>query len=416
MPRIRLIFWIALTVMLAGCAARPATNTYAVGSAGETRSVVASGPVLESLFVATTRARSSVPPDLFSGERGVGVDYARVTVSIPPVHQPGALELPRYGEAKSGLHFTLPEQRYVDSEADYVRSVNDNLASRSPEDRNILLFVHGYNTGFRDSVLRFSQFAYDSGFSGPRVLFTWASRGSTLEYFYDKESATIARDGLEQTLRILAGTNVNKIHIMAHSMGNWVAMEALRQLQISGNATLGGKIGEIVLASPDIDFDVFKAQMRRLGKPAKPYNLILSRDDRALNLSAYLSGNQPRLGNYTDDSQVTDLGIIVYDVTSVESGDKLRHGKFAQAPEIVQLLGQRLKGGTNLSNDKVRFSDRLQTLGRNLGGVVAATGDIVISAPATVLTRPDEILTAPGEIIVDAAKRNRCKNCTAGSN
>lgn len=393
-----------LLLVLAGCAAMP------LGEAGPTGQATYSS---EHLFVATTRARASEPGQLFSGERGRGVDYASVNVSIPPVHQPGALELPRYGEPSPDQHFTITDRNYMESAESLKQAIDTEVAGREENGRDVLLFVHGYNTGFSDSVLRFSQFAHDAGFSGTLVLFTWASRGSAVEYFYDRESATIARDGLEKTLRLLASTRARKIHIMAHSMGNWVAMESLRQLQIAGNPTLDGKIGEVVLASPDIDVDVFKAQMQRLGQPAKPYNLLISKDDRALNISQKLSGNQPRVGNYASDAEITSLGIVVYDLTAVKSDDKLRHGKFAQAPEIVQLLGTRLNEGSQLASNEVRFSDRLQTLTRNIGEVVVSTGDVVIHTPQTVLTRPDQIITAPAEVIGNTIKQGNCKNCPA---
>jgi len=393
---------LCFVAILSVCAARPAVDTASTPTAV---------PSLERILIATTRARAQDPDELFSGERAAKLDHAAVTVSIPAGHQTGALESPRFGAPSSDLHFTVRDRAYFDSDAAFIQSVNAELANRPAGDRDILLFVHGYNNAFRDSILRFSQFAHDSGFSGPRVLFSWASRGSSIEYFYDRESATIARDGLERTLRLLAGTHVDKVHVMAHSMGNWVAMESLRQLQISGDPMLDGKIGEIILASPDIDVDVFKSQMRRLGRPVKPYNLLVSRDDRALNLSQRLSGNLPRIGNYTDDGEIADLGIIVYDATDVKSQDKLRHGKFAQAPEIVRLLGRRLNEGSNLENNDVRFSDRLQTLGRNLGQVVVSTGAIIISTPATVLTRPGEIVTAPIEILGKAVKTNKCSTC-----
>lgn len=386
----RIVFLALLLLPLAGCASLgPAvTGTQPAGDV-----------VTKHILVATTRARSSAADEFFSGERGLGVDHASVHVSIPPGHTPGALERPRYGQPSADQHFVIRDRAYLESHQVFANAVNAEIARRENSDHDILLFVHGYNTGFSDSVLRFAQFAHDSGFQGTLVLFTWASRGSPLEYFYDRESATIARDGLEKTLTALAGTKAGKVHIMAHSMGNWVAMESLRQLQISGDPTLGGKLGEVVLASPDIDVGVFKAQMQRLGQPEKPYNLLVSKDDRALNLSQRLSGNQPRIGNYADDTEITQLGIIVYDLTSVKSDDSLRHGKFAQAPEIVRLLGGRLNAGNQFSSNDMRFSDRLQTLTRNIGQVVATTGDIVIHTPQTVLTRPDEILTAPVEVL-----------------
>ncbi|GKX34872.1 MAG: hypothetical protein MnENMB40S_24900 [Rhizobiaceae bacterium MnEN-MB40S] len=390
------VLWLICLFTVVGCQSQDPANIDLAVPASST---------VEEIYIATTRARSEDAIEIFSGERGRGVDHAIVDVSIPPVHKTGSLERPRFGAPSPSLHITLADSSYVDSDEQFVNSVNAELDSRPLKERDILLFVHGYNNGFSDSVLRYAQFAHDSQFNGVRVLFTWASRGSALAYFYDRESATIARDGLEDTLKVLAKTKVRKIHILAHSMGNWVAMESLRQLQIEGDATLNGKIGEIVLASPDIDVDVFKSQMSRLGRPAKPYNLLISTDDRALIVSQRLSGNLPRLGNYTEDNEISDLGIIVYNITDVQSDDALRHGKFASAPEIVQLLGSRLSEGNKLAENNVRFSDRLQKLGDNIVGVVAATGEIVVYTPQTVLVHPDQIITAPVEVLEDTIKQ-----------
>ncbi len=399
---VKLVVWLPVIALTAGCttlASVPETGTEMPG------------PVVEEIFIATTRARSVNSAELFTGERSSKLDHGKVLVSIPPVHKIGTLERPRYGEASPKLHFKIQEQAFVDTEKEFSRQVDADLATHSPENQDILLFVHGYNTGFRESALRFSQFAHDSGFRGTTVLFTWASRGTPVEYFYDRESATIARDGLERTLRNLATTKARKVHIMAHSMGNWVAMESLRQLQIAGDAQLGDKLGEVILASPDIDVDVFKSQMRRLGRPSRPYNLLVSKDDRALGVSQWLSGNQPRIGNYANDSEIAELGINVFDLTNVQSDDRLNHGKFARAPEIVQLLGNRISAGNKLAENEVRFSDRLQSLTRNIGGAVATTAEIVVYTPQTVLTRPDQIITAPAELLNGTAGGTTCSDC-----
>ncbi|HUW74684.1 MAG TPA: alpha/beta hydrolase [Methyloceanibacter sp.] len=79
-------------------------------------------------------------------------------------------------------------------------------------------------------------------------------------------------------------------------MGNWVTVEALRQIKISANKPPIRKLGAVVLAAPDIDIDVLKAQMRRFGKPRKPFFIVLSRDDKALRFSNFIAGGKQRLG------------------------------------------------------------------------------------------------------------------------
>ena len=66
-------------------------------------------------------------------------------------------------------------------------------------------------------------------------------------------------------------------------MGNFVAVEALRQMAIR-NRGLSPKIKDIMLASPDIDFDVFRRQIAEIeaSDKAPPVTLFVSKDDKAL--------------------------------------------------------------------------------------------------------------------------------------
>jgi esterase/lipase superfamily enzyme len=57
---------------------------------------------------------------------------------------------------------------------------------RSP-DRSVLVFVHGYNNRFDDSVFRFAQIVHDSGTTAIPILFTWPSAGELLSYGYDRD-------------------------------------------------------------------------------------------------------------------------------------------------------------------------------------------------------------------------------------
>jgi esterase/lipase superfamily enzyme len=166
------------------------------------------------------------------------------------------------------------------------------------------------------------------------------------------------------TLRMLAQAGARRIDIVAHSMGTWVTMEALRQLAITGDRDLGGRLGDVVLASPDIDVDVFKSQMRRYGKPQKPFILLLSDDDRALKLSGILAGSRPRVGGYADTRDLAAYGVTVVDLSGVGGGDSLNHTKFAGNPMLVKALGQRLLQDDGFASER-ELTDRL--LGGMLG-------------------------------------------------
>ena len=150
--------------------------------------------------------------------------------------------------------------------------------------RRVLLFVHGFNNKFEEAVFRYAQIIHDSRAPVVPVLFTWPSRGSVLAYGYDHESASYSRDALESVLQSLAhDPQVGEISILAHSMGNWLTMEALRQMAIR-DGHVAPKIKNLMLAAPDVDVDVFKRQLADIGPNSAQVTLFVSQDDRALAL------------------------------------------------------------------------------------------------------------------------------------
>ena len=113
--------------------------------------------------------------------------------------------------------------------------------------------------------------------------------------------------------------------MLAHSMGNWVALEALRQMAIRDKA-LPTKIGNIMLASPDIDVDVFRRQIAEIEKSGRtaPVTLFVSNDDQALSASSFLAGGEPRLGSLDPRvepfrSNLKRAGVEVVDLSSFAS-------------------------------------------------------------------------------------------------
>lgn len=352
------------------------------------------GAAEHRILVATTRERAPETAEMFSGERMPGIDFASLTVSVPPNHVPGTVEWPRRPPGDPARDFVTRERAYLSGETEFRTRLRAAVAARPAADRTVFVFVHGYNTAFDEGVYRFAQVVHDTGFRGVPLLFTWASRGSVLDYVYDRDSATVARDALEMTLRIASESGASKVVLFAHSMGNWVAVEALRQAKLTGKPDFGGKLDHVVLASPDIDVDVFKAQMERLGTPSTPYFMLISADDRALQISRFLAGDKPRLGGYTDDAgEIAGLGVVVVDLTNVQALDGLNHAKFtAIAPDFLDRLARRLAAGDDLEVTDTTVAERIGTVGRTLGSAVGTTAGVIITTPAAILTAPVEAI------------------------
>ena len=288
--RASVICAIALSAIAVGCSSRP-YGTLVVGQSAPDASRV-------DLLVATTRAPVLEPPGvMFGGSRGRGLDFADIVVSIPPAgaRQPGDVSLPSSLPANPERDFTILRADRMDLAQ--AKANFDTRIKRVPG-RRVLIFVHGFNTRFEEAVYRFAQIVHDARVDVAPVLFTWPSGGNVTDYVYDRDSAVYSRDALEAVLQALVkDPNVDSISILAHSMGNYLAVESLRQMAIRDRG-LSPKIRDVMLASPDIDVDVFRRQIAEIDAGPRPaqFTLFISRDDRALGLSSFLARDSTRLG------------------------------------------------------------------------------------------------------------------------
>jgi esterase/lipase superfamily enzyme len=169
-------------------------------------------------------------------------------------------------------------------------------------------------------------------------------------------------------------------------------MESLRQMGIR-DGHLNSKIRDVILASPDIDIQVFAKQYAEMGTPRPKFTIFVSQDDRALAFSSFITGRVSRLGAIDPTvepyrTKLEEAGITAIDLTKVNSNDRLNHGKFAESPEIVQLIGQRLMTGQPLTDSNV-------TLGQGITAVVGGTVTNIGTVAATAVAVPATIIEAP---------------------
>lgn len=309
---------VSAALVLGGCAGRLQQGMLVpVAEAAEGGSRV-------QVLAATTRQRSAADPgEMFSGERAEASSYAAVTVSIPPdnARKVGEIQWPETLPGDPRRDFVTVSANYLDQK-EFVSALADT--AKQTRRNKALVFVHGFNNRFDDAVYRFAQIVHDAKAPGIPVLFTWPSRGELKlrAYTYDRESANYSRDAFEQLLSLVAANpNVKEINIVAHSMGNWVALEALRAMSIR-TGKIGAKIRNVMLVAPDVDVDVFRTQIQRMGSPRPRFSLFVSQDDKALDLSQAIWGGVPRLGEINPaqepyQSELKRENIEVFDLTKL---------------------------------------------------------------------------------------------------
>ncbi|MBB3132618.1 esterase/lipase superfamily enzyme [Rhizobium pisi] len=365
---------------LAGCGGRPIGVMQAAGS-------VPPGTSKVDLLVATTRAADDNPAVLFSGERGTGLTVNAVDVSIPPEanRKVGQVQWPKRLPADPLRDFVTVSVDPLEGE----RAGETWLKSHMPKSRRVLVFVHGFNNRYEDAVYRFAQIVHDSHADVAPVVFTWPSRASIFDYNYDKESTNYSRDALEELLtRTAANPAVSDVTVMAHSMGTWLTVEALRQMAIR-NGQVASKINNVILASPDLDVDVFGRQFMSLGKEKPHFTIFVSRDDRALALSRRISGNVDRLGQIDPSvepyrSKLEAAGITVLDLTKLKGGDRLNHGKFAESPEVVKLIGDRLIAGQTITDSEVGLGEAVGAVAMGAAQTAGSAVSVAVSTPIAI--------------------------------
>lgn len=294
-----------------------------------------------NLLLATTRrsVASDRPGLRYGPDDGDSLQFAAVSVNVPSYHVRGTGELPRPSALRdNALTYRPDPQRdfYVTStipvdSARFVQRLAADLAQT--QSRDLLVFVHGYNVSFEDAAVRAAQVAADLSFDGTVLLFSWPSAASLAAYVRDQQAA---RNAGYQLLRVLrnhaAAAQPDHLDLLGHSMGVEVVGKAMT-LVAPGDST--PRLGEVVLAAPDVDSRVFRREiLPRLAPHAARITLYASSDDDALRASRLVNG-AGRLG-LGGDSLVVIEGMDTIDATRV-SADVLGHTLFGNEGFLADL-------------------------------------------------------------------------------
>ncbi len=296
------------------------------------------------IFVASTRKVGSHETELTPGAKA---RYSLDFVSVPPGHKTGQIERPAFGGPNPERDFAVIGHRKLEDNS-FKAELAAHVSGRIGANRDVLVYVHGFNTSMEEARFRLAQIVMDGKFGGVPVLFTWPSKSALLAYGADKESATASRDAYLKLLTEISETpGIGRVHILAHSMGTWLTMEALRKSALSGSPDLHGRLGDVLLAAPDIDLSVFKEQIARLDP--QHFSIFVSKADRALQLSAGIQGDR-RLGsidpgNDQDREMIQKLGVGVYDISEFSTG-LIGHDSYGDAPQVVRQIGKAITAPT----------------------------------------------------------------------
>ena len=402
-------FWRAIptlfgTLLLAGCTGhtRPLMPTPALYTGENAQPAFGQipaarrSPTLDLLYF-TNRAPVSDPNTelAYGSERskslafgsvrvdvGAGLDWDELVVASQSAERRTAVNLKLAETAELGRYPSSPYQmRHTDSgfvrdpavmaehrKAEHAleRELERRL-SETPK-KEVVLYVHGFNESFQRAAFTTAELCHFLGREHLCALFTWpAGSGGSLLFSYgqDRESGEFSVAPLKKAIRSIAGASeVEKVHLIAHSRGADVLLQAVRELMLEAYV-FGEEPGDVlklenlVLIAADVDAHVFLQYLTLYASdPEMPSHwqgealpplfqvngrmtIYASDADRALRASTLLYRSQRRLGRIRVDDLTGHMREFLaeadyIDVIQAPSGrvDFLGHQYFTNHPAV----------------------------------------------------------------------------------
>jgi esterase/lipase superfamily enzyme len=295
--------------------------------------------LVEFLFATDRVPKNGTTAVEFTGDRQANLTFGAAAIHIPEHHRIGRTELPsvwkfwgielRREQQDDTKHFALRKLSIMPLE-------NWEQLVRGKNAKSALVFVHGFANTFEDAMFRNAQMVYDLDYQGLSVLYSWSSRGEVQDYRYDLDSALAARDGFIFILKKLRDLGIEHVDVLAHSMGNLVVLDALKNNAGSASPL---QLDQLIMAAPDVDRGTFERQLPDVQKIIQGATLYASGADKALMASKVLA-IYPRAGDVpTGIGPVVLPNLDTIDVTEI--GDELlglNHAEFATNRAVMDDL------------------------------------------------------------------------------
>ena len=195
----------------------------------------------------------------------------------------------------------------------------------------ILVSLHNYNVGFKESLVGAAHWHEDLNVAGPTISYSWPSAGKSGNY--EPDAAAIERsepeilDFLTKMSRLCGSENV---HLVADGTACHGLMRVLQRMAADH---IELKLGQIFLLAPDVDRDLFQNLSWLFAKYSTRTTMYVSRVDRDAKRSVKRH-QAPRAGIFEPYTIVDDVDTIA--IASLETDD-LHSEQKSRSYEIVTL-------------------------------------------------------------------------------
>ncbi len=344
---------------------------------------------MNQIYFATNRNMLTETPGSFG---------ARFNPDKPTYFRVGKANVPKAGKtgyrvdpASVQVFAQDPGQNGKDMVLGSHKAFTDIRATLAKKDnaRDIILYIHGFATGFNESLERASQLcdAYlspanmggrnlSSKKTGPRkplvFCFSWPSDGTSFgngisnnhkppkwAYFSDRDDAKSSGVAMARSLSKLftfldkldPGELCNqRIHLVAHSMGAYALRHALQALKSElGGGRLLRILENVFLMAADEDADALNHEykLKPLIELARQVHVYHAHNDTVLAVSDWTKSNPDRLG----ENGPIKLSDTINRVISIDCADvaftRLRdahHQYYRLSPKVINDVRAVLRG------------------------------------------------------------------------
>lgn len=205
--------------------------------------------------------------------------------------------------------------------------------------RDVLLFVHGFNVDFDSSLIRTAQLALDMPFNGAVVAYSWPTQGGVFNYDSDEPiNARSARPFREFLVRLREGLSDDaRLHIVVHSMGNRIVLKGLSDLPPT---RVTPPVDNLALCAPDVGLSDYRQWTGAVAAKCRRVTLYASGSDSALIISKGKHAEQ-RAGDA--HPPVVVEGIETVDCSGIDATSFLGHSYYSGNVDVLADLFMVLK-------------------------------------------------------------------------
>ncbi len=289
----------------------------------------------------------------FGAETDDRIHFGKRIVRIPSSHRAGELGSPLWKRLLLQVddRITVDPATALSSDA-FSRDVRKFIAGLDPADRNVLVYIHGFNTTFDDAARRAAQLGFDLKVPGITVLYSWPSRGSVSAYLADLSAIEASEAQIAEFLvGVAALADRGKVHIIAHSMGNRGLLRAMHRATTQAALRTGTRFGQIFLSAPDVNVDLFRQLASVYPQVAERTTLYVADQDKALAALEWV----------TEGSRVGGAPPVVVlpgiDTVRVRGSSlfRLGHSYFAEEPDVLRDIRAQLYWHESPERRRLRF-------------------------------------------------------------